>query len=282
MPTHLLSLDVEDWFHILDYEPTEEFRDWHALESRVEQNTRRVLDLLDETGTKCTCFVLGWIAENYPELVRELARRGHEIATHGHRHLLVYELTPQQFRDDLVASMDVIESVAGIRPVGFRAPGFSIRNDTLWALDIMVECGIQYDASLFTAARGHGGIRMDLHAPSKIQTPAGHTLAEYPTAPHHVAGVFPFPYAGGGYLRFFPSWWLERCIRARDTRGEPAVIYIHPRDFDARQPRLPGLPWHRRFKCYYGLGRTEEKVRRLLRRFQFGRIIDHTIEDVKQ
>lgn len=274
MLTHFFSVDIEDWFHILDYDVPPELQDWETLESRVERNTFRVLDLLDEADVKCTCFVLGWIAERYPELVKAIAERGHELAAHGHRHLLIYESSRDAFERDLVESLDAIEAAAGVRPVGFRAPGFSILNDTLWALDVMAERGLLYDASLFTAARGHGGIQMDLPGPSLLQTSEGHILAEFPIAPHLLWGKIPISFAGGGYLRLFPAWWIEHCIRVREALGEPTTIYCHPRDFDPDQPRIRALSGWRMFKSYVGLATTQRKVRRLLERFTFGRIID--------
>ena len=171
MLTHFLSLDVEDWFHILDYEAPPEMRNWEALESRVESTTCMVLDLFDRAQVKCTCFVLGWIAERYPHLIQEIAVRGHEIATHGHRHLLVYEHSPEEFERDLLESVEAIENACGVRPVGFRAPGFSIKNGTLWALDVLAKNGFRYDASLFTAVRGHGGIRLNLRRPGCYALP---------------------------------------------------------------------------------------------------------------
>ncbi len=275
MLTHFLSLDVEDWFHILDYEAPPEMRNWEALESRVELTTRMVLDLFDRAQVKCTCFVLGWIAEQYPHLIQEIAMRGHEIATHGHRHLLVYENSPKEFELDLLQSVEAIENACGIRPRGFRAPGFSIKNGTLWALDVLAQNGFRYDASLFTAVRGHGGIRLNLRRPAMLRTPGGHLLAEFPTAPHYVLGTLPIPFAGGGYFRFFPVQWIEHCIRRRAKQGCATTVYCHPRDFDPEQPRMPGLPWERHFKCYVGLASMSGKVERLLKTFAFGPIADH-------
>lgn len=262
------SIDVEDWFHILDLRPSPPLSSWAGLESRVERNTERLLQLLDDANAHSTCFMLGWIVEQYPELSQRIVDAGHEIASHGYAHELVYEIGEERFRADLERARGLIEDTLQCKAKGYRAPGFSITEATPWALDILAEQDFRYDSSLFPAQRGHGGHRHADRLPHTLHTAGGHRLVEFPIS---ITQYFrrSFAYCGGGYLRFFPYPFIKRQIQKANARGEPVVVYIHPRDLDPDQPRM-AMPRHRAFKSYVGLGTAADKVRRLLQDFQFG------------
>ncbi|HYE97157.1 MAG TPA: XrtA system polysaccharide deacetylase [Rubricoccaceae bacterium] len=263
------TVDLEDWFHILGVGVAFPFETWGGLESRVERNTERLLDLLDAAETKATFFVLGWVAEHYPDLVRRVAARGHELGSHGYHHALIYDQTPAGFRADVAAAKRRTEDLTGEPVLGYRAPGFSIRPDTRWALDVLAEEGFVYDSSVFPAAHAHGGFPQIGDRPTRLTTPAGHTLLELPLSIHRVAG-WPIPYSGGGYLRLLPLRFITYAMRAsNDRRHQPVNLYIHPREIDPGQPRIPGLPPHRRFRYYVGLRTAERKLQHLLAHFAF-------------
>lgn len=267
---HALSFDIEDWFHIVEVKAVENPEEWPRLSresSLVERYTDLILRICDEGGAKATFFVLGWIAEHHPALVRRILDAGHEIGTHSYWHRKVYELTPETFREDIARSLSAIRSGAGreIAIRGFRAPSFSITPGTEWAFDVLLDQGITYDASLFPAPRGHGGYACP-QGPHIVTTPKGRKLPELPMSIAAI-GVGPIRkrmcYCGGGYLRLLPSGLIEQGLRSEAEAGRGTVVYLHPRDFAPDCPRVP-MPPHRRFKCYVGMHTTADKLRRLL------------------
>lgn len=259
----IFSIDVEDWFHILDVPATPPPSAWDGLPSRVEKNFLYLLDLFGETDTKVTCFFLGWVAERFPHLVREACQRGHEIASHGYAHQLVYRTTREEFAADVTRSRKLLEDVAGCAVVGYRSPGFSVVEDTPWFFEVLIEAGYAYDSSVFPAPRGHGGMKSGRYAPYRIGGERG--LTEFPISVTKFLGK-PFCFFGGGYLRLFPLFMIERMTRKVLSEGRPVVFYIHPREIDALHPRLPmGLA--RRFKSYVNLSSSEPKLRRLASAF---------------
>jgi len=267
---HALSFDIEDWFHIVEVEAVEDPDRWPRLSaesSLVERYTDRILGLCAAQGARATFFLLGWIAERHPELCARIASAGHEIGTHSYWHRKVYELTPDEFRADIERSLEAIESATGVRARAFRAPSFSITEGAEWAFDVLLDLGIEYDASLFPATRGHGGYpcARGIHA---IRTPAGRELPELPMSVMDL-GPKRVCYSGGGYLRVLPARVIERGVRREAASGRATVIYLHPRDFAPDCPRVP-MPMARRFKCYTGMRTTEGKLRRLLERFSWG------------
>jgi polysaccharide deacetylase family protein (PEP-CTERM system associated) len=231
-----------------------------------------LLDELERANVRCTFFVLGWIAERYPELVRRVADAGHEIASHGYAHGLVYEQTPQEFCDDLRRANDAIEGAVGVRPVGYRAPGFSIREDCDWALDVLASEGFEYDSSIFPASRAHGGIPNAQPFPTRL--PNG--LMEFPISTVSTP-MRRLAYLGGGYLRLFPTPLIMHWAKGQRARDESLVLYLHPRDIDLDQPRLD-LGTFRNFKSYVGLGGCLDKVTTLLREFEWVRFKDYPQE----
>jgi len=262
-PANVFSIDVEDWFHILDSEAAPVRSDWAGLENRVERNTAVMLEMLENRGILATFFILGWIARQYPQLVRTIAEAGHEIASHGHEHGLVYQQQPEQFRQDLRSASDAIEEACGIRPQGYRAPGFSITEKTPWAFDILAEEGFRYDSSVFPAKRGHGGLPGSHPLPSVL--PNG--MTEFPITTCHL-GIGRVAYLGGGYLRVLPQWLVMRLAQSQQAQGTPLILYIHPRDIDPDQPRIP-LGKVRTFKSYVGLASCGQKLEALLDRFSW-------------
>lgn len=269
-PVHALSFDIEDWFHIVEVKAVEDPASWADLSARsslVERYTDLILRLCAEGGAKATFFMLGWIAERHPALVRRIADGGHELGTHSFWHRKVYELGPEVFARDLADSIEAIRDAAGgeVAIRGFRAPSFSITPGTEWAFDVLLDAGLTYDASLFPGTRGHGGYACAPGA-QVLTTPTGRRLAELPMSVAPV-GLGPLRarmcYSGGGYLRLLPSWMIEQGVAHEAAGGRPTVVYLHPRDFAPDCPRV-SMPPHRYFKCYVGTRTTEGKLRRLL------------------
>lgn len=266
---HGFSIDVEDWFHILDCASAPDPSSWRQQESRVEAATTKLLDLLDRHQVKATFFTLGWVAAHRPQLIGEIARRGHEIGSHSHEHALLGHLGRDAFARDLDLSIEALQR-AGAGPIRcFRAPGFSLTSrEVRWALPVIAERGIDLDSSLFLSARAHGGLKLARTRPFDIELADGRRIREVPVVPRRV-GPKELPFSGGGYLRLLP-WLLLRDSFARaQARGEPVIAYLHPREVDPQQPRMV-LPPLRRFKYYVGLDSVGPKLEQLLRQFRFG------------
>lgn len=262
-----LSFDIEDWFHMVEIDAVSDPRKWGDLESLVERYTEWILDALNKHDVKATFFVLGWIAKRYPHLVERMAREGHELASHSFWHRKVYEMTSEEFRKDLRQSIDSIESAGGTKVLGFRAPSFSITPGTEWAFDVMREEGIAYDASLFPITRGHGGYPCPFEAHEFFDTPSGKPMLALPMSTLKF-GPVRLGFSGGGYMRLFPGWLIRHGFRQLNRVGIPTVVYLHPRDFAPDCPRVK-MPLRRRFKCYIGLHTTKDKLRMLLKQYQF-------------
>jgi polysaccharide deacetylase family protein (PEP-CTERM system associated) len=263
-----MTIDVEDYFHVSAFDGVVPRSSWETLECRVERNTERLLAIFEDTGIKGTFFVLGWVAERYPALVQRIAAAGHEIASHGYAHRLVYDLTPAMFREDIRRSKAVIEDAAGVQVAGYRAPSYSITPRSLWALDILIEEGFTYDASIFPIHHDRYGIPVSARHPYRLKREAGE-LIEVPGSTVQW-GPINMPVAGGGYFRLFPYEWTAWGIRRINQReGRAAVFYLHPWEIDPDQPRLPaGLLT--RIRHYRNLDATEARLRRLISDFAFG------------
>lgn len=263
-----MTVDVEDYFHVSAFDGILPRGQWDGLESRVVRNTERLLELFGESRVTATFFVLGWVAERFPSLVRAIADQGHEVASHGYAHRLVYDLTPAMFRADIRRSKDVLESAVGLRVRGYRAPSYSITPRSLWALDILIDEGFTYDASIFPIHHDRYGIPLSPRHAYVLQRARG-AIVESPASTVRWAG-FNFPVAGGGYFRILPYEWTRWGIaRINNTEKRPAIFYLHPWELDPEQPRLPG-PLVSRLRHYYNLGQTETRLRRLLGDFSFG------------
>ncbi len=267
---NMMTVDVEDYFHASVFDKALARGQWSALESRVNANTDRLLSLLDEAGIRATFFVLGWVAERVPALIRRIAACGHEIASHGYGHELVYASTPDVFRQDLRRAKRAIEAAARVAVVGYRAPSYSITARSLWALDILIEEGYLYDASIFPIHHDRYGIASSPRHPYRVWREHG-SLWELPGSTVRVSG-FNLPVAGGGYFRLLPYAWTKWGIdRVNRVEGQPVVFYLHPWEVDPGQPRIP-LPGLSRFRHYRNLDRTEARFRRLMADFRFDSI----------
>jgi polysaccharide deacetylase family protein (PEP-CTERM system associated) len=262
----IFSVDVEDWFHILDIPATPPLSQWDSLPSMVERNFRKLLDVFAEKDVRVTCFFLGWVAEKFPHLVKEALGQGHEIASHGYAHRLVYELTPQEFLEDARRSKNLLEDLSGRSVLGYRSSGFSVTERTPWFFDILVQAGYRYDSSIFPAPREHGGLAGARLAPYKVGDGQG-SLIEFPLTVRRVFGK-PICFFGGGYLRLFPYFLIRRMTSRVLEEGRPVIFYVHPREIDPKHPRLP-MGVVRRFKSYVNLETTEGKIRRLTSEIAF-------------
>jgi polysaccharide deacetylase family protein (PEP-CTERM system associated) len=266
-----LTIDVEDYFHVTAFEKYINSEDWDNFPLRVVDNTMKILDLLDTYSTKATFFVLGWVAEKCPSLVREIQKRGHEIACHGYGHKLVYNIGPENFREDIRRSKAILEDICGDCISGYRAPSYSITKDSLWALDILIEEGFTYDSSIFPIVHDLYGIH-DAHRFPHVMVRQSGSIKEFPMTTTEI-GVsdmrYRIPVAGGGYLRLFPLCFMKRAIhRINKREGQPVVLYFHPWEIDPEQPRVKaGLK--SRFRHYVNLDKTSGKVRELLSSFHF-------------
>lgn len=262
---HALSFDIEDWFHIVDIPELEDTSTWDSRSTIVEDKTDMILAMLDEFETKATFFVLGWVANKYPNISKKIVADGHELGTHSYWHRRVYELNPEEFYKDLKQSVDVLQEQTGVKIKGFRAPSFSIIPGAEWAFDVIKDVGLEYDASLFPAKRGHGGYPCQQSA-HQIETSDGY-LPELPMSIRSF-GPAKIPFSGGGYMRALPLWAIKKGFRSFENEGLPVVVYLHPRDFAPEQPVVK-MPFHRKFKSYTGLGTTEFKLCSLLHEYEF-------------
>jgi len=232
----------------------------------------RILDLLDRHGVKATFFILGWVAERYPKLIREIIARGHEPACHSYWHRLIYRLTPGEFRDDTLLAKDVIEQAGGTAVRGYRAPSYSITRKSLWALDILAECGFSYDSSIFPISHDVYGIPNAPRTPFSTNTSSG-PMVEYPITTFRLTGNRNWPVGGGGYLRIFPVQYTRMGILRASAQGTPLIVYIHPWEIDPEQPKLPGR-FTSRLRHYTNLTKMYGRVDALLGSQRFGSFQD--------
>ncbi len=257
-----ITIDVEDYFQVEAARPFVEFEDWERQEPRVEQNVLRLLDMLEARQVKATFFVLGWIAERMPHIVREMRRLGHEVACHGYAHRMISEQTPEEFREDIRKAKAILEDIIGEEISGYRAPTFSITNKTLWALDILAEEGFRYDSSIFPVRHDRYGIPDWSRHIETVKLRNGLSVIEAPPLTVRALGLN-LPIGGGGYFRLAPLWVSSWAVRRMNAEGRPAIVYIHPWELDPAQPRIP-LPPLQRFRHYTNLSTAERKLERLL------------------
>lgn len=265
---HCLSFDVEEHFQVSAFWSEERRQQWDRYESRVERNTMRVADVLARHDTKATFFVLGWVAERYPSLVKTLMGRGHEIASHGYGHELVTTQSQAQFRDDIRKAKSILEDLTGRPVIGYRAPSFSITSESQWALSILVEEGYRYDSSVYDRFQRSENATNEI---AQIETAAGR-IWEIPPSTLTVWGV-QIPVAGGGYFRLFPYAASKALLRRLENRGVTLMMYLHPWEVDPEQPRMDG-PWVSQFRHYLNLHKTEKRLTALLEDFRFGSIAE--------
>jgi polysaccharide deacetylase family protein (PEP-CTERM system associated) len=262
-----MSVDVEDYFQVSAFDGVVSRAGWDGIDSRVVRNTNRLLELFDHAGVRATFFVLGWVADRFPALVREIAATGHEVASHGYHHQLLYMLTPQQFREDVRSAKATLENLIGGPVLGFRAPSYSVIQSSLWAFDILIEEGYVYDTSVFPIHHDRYGIPDAPRHVHLIERAAG-AIVEMPASTVRV-GSLNLPIAGGGYFRLLPYAWTRWGIRrVNRTERQPVVFYLHPWEVDPDQPRFQVGPTTR-LRHYTGLGRTAERLTRMLEEFRF-------------
>jgi len=262
----IFTVDVEDWFHILELPTMPDTAAWGALPSRVSRNFHVMLDIFDERKVHVTCFFLGWVAEQFPELVRAAADGGHEIASHGYSHRLIYEMTPEEFLEDIGKSKQIIEDIACKQVIGYRAPGISVTSETPWFFDKLAQAGHRYDSSIFPGPRQHGGYVSWSRHPSTVETPNG-PIEEFPVSVSTILGR-PMCFFGGGYLRLAPYALIKKMGRRVLDEQRPVIFYVHPREIDPDHPRMQ-MNAIRRFKSYVNLDTTRRKIDRILKDFSF-------------
>ena len=261
---NVLTFDVEEWFHLLDFDATRTEASWGNYEVRIHDNVERVFQILDDTDTKATFFIIGWVAKTYPDLIRKIADK-YQIGCHTMNHQLVWQQTPAEFREDVEAGVKMLEDICGKKVECFRAPGFSIRESEGWAYDVLSDLGIKYDCSVFPAAHAHGGLPSYPKPTPGIIEHNGIRMKEFPVGFKEIAGKH-IIFSGGGYFRLCPYSLIKKWSK---ESSDYLMAYIHPRDLDAGQPMLERLPLARKFKSYVGLSGAEKKLRQWLTDFHF-------------
>ena len=261
-----MSVDVEDYFHASAFDRIVSRQSWAERDSRVVRNTEVLLECFEQAGVRATFFILGWVAERFPQLVRDIAAAGHELASHGFQHQLIYLLTPEQFREDVRRAKATIEDAGGSVVRGYRAPSFSIVQASLWALDVLIDEGHTYDASIFPIHHDRYGIADAPRHAHRIDRSSG-SIAEVPGSTVRLAGQN-LPIAGGGYFRLLPYAWTRWGMARLNKAGEPAVFYIHPWEVDPTQPRLP-VGRVTAMRHYRGLDKALDRLEMLCNDFSF-------------
>jgi len=261
-----MTVDVEDYFHVQAFAGVVARTDWGRYPSRIEQNTLRLLEMFACRQVRGTFFVLGWVAEKFPGLVRAIRKAGHHVGCHGYAHRPIYEGSKLDFREDLRRAKQTIEDIAGIRVTSFRAPSYSITSKTLWAFEILGEEGFEFDSSVFPVIHDNYGIRNAPRFPYIKRLQCGREIREFPPSTLRLFGSN-VPVAGGGYLRLFPysltAWAIHHLNK---TECQPAMVYLHPWEIDPDQPRI-SASWLSRFRHYNNLDSTETKCQKLLDNF---------------
>lgn len=264
---NVLSIDVEDYFHVAALAESIKVDEWNGIASRVESSTHRLLDLFDEHQVKATHFILGWVADKYPQLVSEIEKRGHEVASHGFSHQLIYSQTPEVFKQETERSKKLLEDITGKPVIGYRAASYSITKKSLWALDILADAGFEYDSSIFPIYHDRYGIPDSPREPHVLMTPNGKKLIEYPLSTYQFLGQT-IPIAGGGYFRLYPYWLSRFFYKLREKQSDPFVFYLHPWEVDPEQPKVE-VSWFSKFRHYNNLDKCLSRMNALLTDFQF-------------
>ncbi|MCP4704479.1 MAG: DUF3473 domain-containing protein [candidate division Zixibacteria bacterium] len=268
MFTNILTVDLEDWFVVENLKENISSDQWDEFPSRIEETTHLLLELFDRYNVRSTFFVLGWIANKFPELIHEISRCGHEIACHSYNHTRVDQLGEKEFREDTKRAIDIIAKVSGIRPIGYRAPSWSISSKIPWAFEVLAELEFKYDSSIFPIKHDIYG---ELSAPRKIfkkKLKSGRTIFEIPASTIKLFGKN-MPVCGGGYLRHSPYWYTAKMVRKLNNENQPAVVYIHPWELDEKQPRIEGLSMFQKFRQYGSISILRKKIEKLLAEFDF-------------
>jgi polysaccharide deacetylase family protein (PEP-CTERM system associated) len=274
---NIMTFDLEEWFHILDLPNAPNYISEKDTIYRAERGLERFLELVDRYRVSCTFFVLGWLAERTPGLLKKIDTSFHEIGSHGYGHELITSLKPSVFRNDIHRAKKSLEDLIGKEIIGYRGPGFSITKNNLWAFDIIAEAGYVYDATLYPGEHGHGGIPGLPVRPFSMVTLNGLRLEEYPMSLLEI-GPMRLTFSGGGYFRLLPAFFITSCIRILNGRNIPACSYFHPRDLDPDVPKIP-MPAIRRFKCYVNISKTYAKLGNIMKAHTFCSIRDWRYEN---
>jgi polysaccharide deacetylase family protein (PEP-CTERM system associated) len=269
---NVLSVDVEDYFHVAALSETIKVDEWSQIPPRVVDNTRRLLDLFDRHEVKATHFVLGWVAERFPDLVKEIDARGHEVASHGYSHQLVYDQTPEVFYNETTRSKEILENILGKAVIGYRAASYSITRKSLWALDILHDLGFKYDSSIFPIRHDRYGIPDAEPLPHRLKTPNGNHIVEFPLTTSSIFGI-KMPAAGGGYFRLYPYAFSKYLLSKVQKNDKPIVFYLHPWEIDSEQPRVK-VSALSTFRHYNNLHKCERRLEKLLVDFSFSTMTD--------
>ena len=265
-----LTIDVEEFFQVHALSNVIKVQDWDGFASDIESNTSIILELLNKKNTKATFFCLGWIAQRHKSLIRRISESGHEVASHGYSHQVIYSQTPEVFKDDVLKSKKIIEDIIGRPVLGYRAPTYSITEKTLWALEILEELGFAYDSSIFPVHHDNYGIPSAPRFPYLIE---GRNLAEFPISTVRI-GKLNFPIAGGGYFRLFPYVITRLGLKSIEREGKFFIFYLHPWEFNPDTPRMAGLSALSMFRTYVNLSKTQSRFEQLLTDFGFASASD--------
>ena len=260
----ILTFDIEEWFHILDNDSTKTVKEWSNYETRIHSNMDRIFDLLKKSNHTATFFIVGWIAENYPEVVKRIDEYGYDIGSHTNMHQLMYDQTRNEVREDIYKSINILQSITGKKVNSFRAPGFSIKEKNKWVFEILAENGITHDSSIFPAGRAHGGFPSYSKAEPSIIEMNGQKIKEFPINTASILGK-KWIYSGGGYFRLTPYNLIYHWTKSSDY----IMTYFHPRDFDPDQPVIKELSASRKFKSYVGLKNCMKKLEKWTTDFEF-------------
>lgn len=278
MIRNALTIDVEDYFQVAALAEAVDREDWSSMEYRVEKNTDQLLELLDRKDLRATFFTLGWVAERSPELVRRIQKAGHEVASHGYSHQLVYSQTPEVFREETRKSKSILEDITGQPITGYRAASYSITAQSRWALDILCEEGFEWDSSIFPVHHDRYGMPGTPHEPYRLKAPNGGELLEFPLSTCPI-GSYRLPIAGGGYFRLYPYWLSRWGLGKINRAGQPFIFYLHPWEIDTGQPRLK-VSALSKFRHYNNLDKCMERLDKLTNDFRFGTVSD-VLSEVK-
>ena len=260
----ILTFDVEEWFHILDNESTKTFINWNNYESRIYENMEKIFNLLDNNKLKATFFVVGWIADKYPDIIKEIDKRGFEIGSHTYMHQLMYEQNKNQVRNDLKKSINIIQDLTGKKVLSFRAPGFSIVQKNKWVFEILIENGIKRDCSIFPSYRSHGGFPNFKTSEPSLVIYKNQSIKEFPINTVSIFGI-KYIFSGGGYFRVTPYYFINKWSKS----NKYIMTYFHPRDFDPHQPVIKELSIYRKFKSYVGLSKCYNKLDKWINNYDF-------------
>lgn len=267
-----LTIDVEDYFHVAALSESISPSQWDSQECRVSKNTEQLVNLFEKNNVKATFFVLGWVAERYPDVVKMIHNAGHEVASHGYSHQLVYNQSREVFREETIKSKKILEDIIQKPVVGYRAASYSITKQSIWAIDILAEAGFTYDSSIFPVHHDRYGIPGTPQEPYLLSTESGNQIIEFPLSTFDILN-YKLPIAGGGYFRLFPYWFSKLGLSSINKKSKPFIFYLHPWEIDPEQPRVKASLLST-FRHYNNLDKCYQRLEKLLGDFNFGPVRD--------